>query len=306
MCHHVRHAYVSDIDAELRRLKDVSQQRMNLLRKCSKDAYEAVQWLRDNRDKFNGKIHDPIMTVVRHVMYSRHTPLFLSPDQPAQTTCYLYLHVFCWSVKMYSYRPVKWTAVCTYIWHCLNGTFHRRLPHADAVVDCFVQHISYTFFSSFPLAVHLSANYRTYTAESRLILQVNVKDPKDTKYIESHIAFKDMTAFVCENGDDQEKLLQILREQQKLRINVVGAPKEPLDSFQSPEDISRYQYVCLWVFVCTWIKQDHSINVNMFYRRCTCTCSYVLFCTVSYDCVFEALLHATFTNKLFSNWKSTF
>ena len=78
MCHHVRHAYVSDIDAELRRLKDVSQQRMNLLRKCSKDAYEAVQWLRDNRDKFNGKIHDPIMTVVRHVTRT-HTHTQFSP-----------------------------------------------------------------------------------------------------------------------------------------------------------------------------------------------------------------------------------
>ena len=124
---------LSGIENELQKLKDVSNQRLQLLRRCSKDAFTAVQWLRNNRDQFKDTIHDPIMTVI------------------------------------------------------------------------------------------------------------NVKDAADTRYVESHIAFKDMTAFVCENKDDQNRLLEVLREQQGLRINVVGTPPDPLSSFDRQPDIGEFQ-----------------------------------------------------------------
>ena len=68
-----------------------------------------------------------------------------------------------------------------------------------------------------------------------------MKDAAYTKYVESHIAKRDMLAFVCENTDDQQLLLKTLREDQKLRINVVTAPTQPSQSFKAEKAIRAYQ-----------------------------------------------------------------
>ncbi|CAN8025101.1 unnamed protein product, partial [Ixodes persulcatus] len=46
----------------MRRLKDQSNQRMEMLRRRSKDAFSATQWLLKNEGLFAGKIYPPIMT----------------------------------------------------------------------------------------------------------------------------------------------------------------------------------------------------------------------------------------------------
>ncbi|KAK8782832.1 hypothetical protein V5799_015826 [Amblyomma americanum] len=46
------------------RLQDVSNQRMELLRRRSREAYEATLWLRQNEGRFKGKVYAPIMTQI--------------------------------------------------------------------------------------------------------------------------------------------------------------------------------------------------------------------------------------------------
>lgn len=53
---------------------------------------------------------------------------------------------------------------------------------------------------------------------------MNMKDPAMAKYVEHHISFNDMRAFVCENSDDMNLFMDILREQQKLKVNAVIIP----------------------------------------------------------------------------------
>uniref|UniRef100_A0A1E1XES8 Structural maintenance of chromosomes protein 5 n=1 Tax=Amblyomma aureolatum TaxID=187763 RepID=A0A1E1XES8_9ACAR len=48
----------------MKRLRDVSNQRMELLRRRSRDAYEAALWLRQNEGRFKGKVYAPIMTQI--------------------------------------------------------------------------------------------------------------------------------------------------------------------------------------------------------------------------------------------------
>lgn len=49
---------------EIKRVKSQSEQRMELLRRRSRDAYEATVWLQQNQDLYRGKIHAPIMIEV--------------------------------------------------------------------------------------------------------------------------------------------------------------------------------------------------------------------------------------------------
>ena len=56
-------------------------------------------------------------------------------------------------------------------------------------------------------------------------LKVNMKDPKMAKYLENRVPFHDLTAFYCEDKDDMNQLMRVLREDMKLQgINVVHAP----------------------------------------------------------------------------------
>lgn len=49
---------------EIKRIKDLSNQRLELLRRRSRDAYEATMWLQQNEGRFKGKIYPPIMTQI--------------------------------------------------------------------------------------------------------------------------------------------------------------------------------------------------------------------------------------------------
>ncbi|XP_076330468.1 structural maintenance of chromosomes protein 5-like [Tachypleus tridentatus] len=117
----------------LNRIKDVGCQRLEMLRRKNKSAYDAVIWLRENEQKYKRKIYEPVM------------------------------------------------------------------------------------------------------------LQINVKNPEWAKYVEAHIPFNDMIAFVCEDEEDLESFMKTLRDEQNLKINVVMAPKVSLDSFKAPVPIANFK-----------------------------------------------------------------
>lgn len=49
---------------DLQTLRNIENQRLQTLRAKHKDTYDAVMWLRENKDKFKGSIHVPIMLCV--------------------------------------------------------------------------------------------------------------------------------------------------------------------------------------------------------------------------------------------------
>ena len=54
----------SDVRDSLTRLEDKKNQRLEYLRRYSKHTYDAVMWLRENQDKFEYPVHEPVMLVV--------------------------------------------------------------------------------------------------------------------------------------------------------------------------------------------------------------------------------------------------
>ncbi|XP_051971973.1 structural maintenance of chromosomes protein 5 [Xyrauchen texanus] len=95
-----------------------------------------------------------------------------------------------------------------------------------------------------------------------MMLVINVRDPRHAKYIESHIPFNDLKAFVFQRQEDMENFMSEVRDSLNLRVNGVIAPSEScakrppsrsLDSlkrygffsylrelFDAPEDVMSY------------------------------------------------------------------
>jgi len=55
---------VIEMNAQLQKLLDVGNQRLQELRRFNEDTYRAVMWLRGNRQQFRGVIHEPMMLTV--------------------------------------------------------------------------------------------------------------------------------------------------------------------------------------------------------------------------------------------------
>uniref|UniRef100_A0A8C5JXA5 Structural maintenance of chromosomes protein 5 n=1 Tax=Jaculus jaculus TaxID=51337 RepID=A0A8C5JXA5_JACJA len=58
-----------------------------------------------------------------------------------------------------------------------------------------------------------------------IMLTINMKDNKNAKYVENHISSNDLRAFVFESQEDMEIFLKEVRDNKKLKVNAVIAPK---------------------------------------------------------------------------------
>ena len=56
--------FVSGLKSQLREINDIGNRRLNKLNQVDKQAYDAVQWLNNNRNKFRGRVYEPIMLQV--------------------------------------------------------------------------------------------------------------------------------------------------------------------------------------------------------------------------------------------------
>ncbi|KAJ3254867.1 Structural maintenance of chromosomes protein 5 [Boothiomyces macroporosus] len=58
--HHEYNREKSHIMEQLNNLDDIQNQKVRILREANRHAYEALMWLRSNRDIFEGKVHEPL------------------------------------------------------------------------------------------------------------------------------------------------------------------------------------------------------------------------------------------------------
>ena len=52
------------INDQIKKLESTDNLKLESLRRFDRGCYDAVMWLRNNQDKFSGKIYEPIMTQV--------------------------------------------------------------------------------------------------------------------------------------------------------------------------------------------------------------------------------------------------
>ncbi|OWF46168.1 Structural maintenance of chromosomes protein 5 [Mizuhopecten yessoensis] len=74
-----------------------------------------------------------------------------------------------------------------------------------------------------------------------MMLSINPKDASFAKYIEMHISAKDFQAFVFEDSEDYTNFMNMIRDEQKLKVNAVKVPQAPLSSFKPKYSIDHYR-----------------------------------------------------------------
>lgn len=66
-----------------------------------------------------------------------------------------------------------------------------------------------------------------------MMIDINIKDPRDAAIIEHAIPGTDLFAFVCEYEEDLKVLTDVARNQLKVRINVILRPDKTVEEFES-------------------------------------------------------------------------
>lgn len=73
-----------------------------------------------------------------------------------------------------------------------------------------------------------------------VLLEINVKDKSNAKYIENIVSVKDLICFICENTEDVSRLKHELCVVKKLKINIAESkpssstyrPNKPIESLR--------------------------------------------------------------------------
>lgn len=61
--------------------------------------------------------------------------------------------------------------------------------------------------------------------------QLNIQDPKYSKYVENRISDNDLVSFVCENKEDINRF-KLAMDRQRIRVNLVHSVPAPPDKFR--------------------------------------------------------------------------
>ncbi|TNN63960.1 Structural maintenance of chromosomes protein 5 [Liparis tanakae] len=59
-----------------------------------------------------------------------------------------------------------------------------------------------------------------------MMLVINVRDHRFAKFVENHISFHDLRAFVFQRKDDMEKFMSEVRDKMNLKVNSISAPED--------------------------------------------------------------------------------
>lgn len=56
-----------------------------------------------------------------------------------------------------------------------------------------------------------------------------------------HVSANDLKAFVFENTEDYNYFMNTMRDEQRLKVNALKAPKKPVNEYLPPNSIDRYR-----------------------------------------------------------------
>ncbi|KAG7220725.1 hypothetical protein INR49_017839, partial [Caranx melampygus] len=82
-----------------------------------------------------------------------------------------------------------------------------------------------------------------------MMLMINVRDNRFAKYVENHIAFHDLRAFVFQRKDDMEKFMTEIRDRKNLKVNCISAPEESCSKRQPSRRIESLRRFGFFMFL---------------------------------------------------------
>lgn len=74
-----------------------------------------------------------------------------------------------------------------------------------------------------------------------MMMTINPKNRAFAKFIEMHVSANDLKAFVFEDTEDYNFFMNTMRDEQKLKVNALKAPKKPVNEYQPPNSIDHYR-----------------------------------------------------------------
>ncbi|XP_064620307.1 structural maintenance of chromosomes protein 5-like isoform X3 [Lineus longissimus] len=72
-----------------------------------------------------------------------------------------------------------------------------------------------------------------------MMLLINVPRPEHAKYVENHISYNDMKAFVCKEPDDVNMFLELTRDEMNLAVNAVKVPPDRNPDFKPKYNLGQ-------------------------------------------------------------------
>uniref|UniRef100_H3DCC8 Structural maintenance of chromosomes protein 5 n=1 Tax=Tetraodon nigroviridis TaxID=99883 RepID=H3DCC8_TETNG len=72
-----------------------------------------------------------------------------------------------------------------------------------------------------------------------MLLVINVKDHRFAKYVENHIPFQDLRAFVFQRKDDMETFMSEVRDKMNLKVNSISAPEKSCSKEEASRNIEH-------------------------------------------------------------------
>lgn len=63
------------------------------------------------------------------------------------------------------------------------------------------------------------------------MLQLNVKNPEHSKFLENTISKRDLLAFTCENIEDMKLFVKTVKMEMKLKVSAVCSPPGYLKTY---------------------------------------------------------------------------
>lgn len=82
-----------------------------------------------------------------------------------------------------------------------------------------------------------------------IILEINIKDISNAKYIENTVSIRDLIAFTCERKDDMALFLRETRTKQRLQVNAVQSDPTDYIRYQSQTPINQLKLVFDYVLL---------------------------------------------------------
>ncbi|KAM6230465.1 structural maintenance of chromosomes protein 5 [Porphyrio hochstetteri] len=128
-----------------------------------------------------------------------------------------------------------------------NKRLNDRLEQLNNIMSLKEENLKMRFQDTHSALLWLRKNKDKFKKKvcEPMMLEINMKDTKHSKYIENHISANDIRAFVFESEEDMEMFLVEMRDRQKLRVNAVCAPAESCaESLPSRpiEELCRYGF----------------------------------------------------------------
>ena len=119
----------------------------------------------------------------------------------------------------------------------------RKIANIANIKNQRVEKLKSKFEDTYKAYVWLQENRNQFEGHiyDPIIIEVNVKNKNDAKYIENTIAIKDLISFTCTKKQDMEKLIKKLRNEMKLAVNVVFSEDSNEIEFQPNYDINELE-----------------------------------------------------------------